>query len=283
MKKSHARSSLIPDGRMARPVVFRIKSIKKDVTLERSELFDLNGVEITFPTPNNVALFASIANKEKQQAKNIYSSLITKNIKIKKDITIKNEDIKRLYNYLEHIQTSIIAIYTAVESFANIAIPQDYIYTFKNNKGITESYDKTAIERWLKTSEKITELLPKILNSSSPKQLPTWSLFKELETIRNDIIHQKTEITQKKNTTGGLEINRDINSKFIGKLLKPNIFEIIESGFDLIKFFCEKDIFHSFFPLGFSSAQMKPIEIQNFGDQFQLYRSAEDKKTKIEE
>lgn len=265
---------------MARPIVFHVKSIKANVTLQRSEIFDIDDVEIAFPTPNNVALFANIANREKQQAKNIYSSLITKSIKSKKDIEIKNEDIKRLYNYLEHIQTSIIAIYTAIESFANIAIPNDYTHSFKNNKGITESYDKTAIERWLKTSEKLTELLPNILNSSSPKELPNWSLFKELENIRNEIIHQKTEKPLKSDKSDKLEFSRDINSKFIGKLLKPNIFEIIESGFELIKFFCEKDISHSFFPLGFSFAQLKPIEIDDFGDQFSLYRSAEDKKEK---
>jgi len=280
MKNKDDRSTSIQDVRMARPIIFHVKSIKANVTLQRSEIFDINDVEIAFPTPNNVALFANIANREKQQAKNIYSSLIAKNIKNNKDIEIKNEDIKRLYNYLEHIQTSIIAIYTAIESFANIAIPNDYTHTFKNNKGITESYDKTAIERWLKTSEKITELLPKILNSSSPKELKNWSLFKELESIRNDIIHQKTEKNENSNK---LEPSRDINSKFIGKLLKPNIFEVVDSGFDLIRFFCDKDIYHSFFPLGFSLAQLKPVEIEDFGDQFSLYRSAEDKRIKPDE
>lgn len=265
---------------MARPIIFHVKSINANVTLQRSEIFDINDVEIAFPTPNNVALFANIANREKQQAKNIYSSLIARDVKNKKDIEIKNEDIKRLYNYLEHIQTSIIAIYTAIESFANIAIPNDYTHTFKNNKGITESYDKTAIERWLKTSEKLTELLPKILNSSSPKELKNWSLFKELESIRNDIIHQKTEKAENSNK---LEPSRDINSKFIGKLLKPNIFEVVDAGFDLIRFFCDKDISHSFFPLGFSLAQLKPVEIEEFGDQFTLYRSAEDKRIKPDE
>jgi len=269
MKKNKTRSTVVSDVRMARPIVYNVKSIKKFVTLQRSEMFDISGVEITFPTPNNVSIFANIANREKQQAKNIHSSLIMKDAKSKKDIEIKNEDIKRLYNYLEHIQTSIIAIYTALESFANIAIPNDYTHTFKNNKGIVESYDKTAIERWLKTSEKIADLLPSILNSSSPKELPSWSNFKELESIRNDIIHQKTEKTTP---------SRDINSRFIGKLLNPNIFEIVEAGFDLIKFFCEKDIYHSFFPMGFSQAELKPIEIEDFG-QFELIKSAEHKKS----
>ncbi len=268
MKKNNVRTTFVPDARMARPIVYSVKSIKKSITLQRSEMFEITGVEIKFPTPNNVSLFANIANREKQQAKNIHSSLIMKDIKIKKNINIENEDIKKLYNYLEHIQTSIIAIYTALESFANIAIPNDYTHTFKNNKGIIESYDKTAIERWLKTSEKIADLLPAILNSSSPKELQSWSNFKELENIRNEIIHQKTERANS---------SRDINSKFIGKLLNPNIFEIIEAGFSLIQFFCEKDIYHSFFPMGFSLAQLKPIEIEDFRD-FELIKKAEQKK-----
>jgi len=273
--------TIVSDVRMARPIIYKVKSIKKNITLQRSEIFDIGGVEITFPTPSNVALFANIANREKQQAKNIYSSLISKSVRSNKDIDIKNEDVKRLYNYLEHIQTSIISIYTAIESFANIAIPNDYEYSFKNNKGITESYDKAAIERWLKTSEKIAKLLPTILATSSPKELPAWSLFKELENIRNDIVHQKSEKVEVADDEDGRpDFSRDINSRFIGRLLKPNIFEIVESGFDLIRFFCEKDIHHSFFPMGFSIAQLKPIEIDDFGDQFTLYRSAEEKKAK---
>ena len=99
--------------------------------------------------------------------------------------------------------------------------------------------------------------------------------------IRNDIVHQKTEIIEAiKNEDGKPGFSRDINSRFIGRLLKPNIFDIIESGFDLIRFFCEKDIHHSFFPLGFSIAELKPIEIDDFGGQFTLYRRAEEKKVK---
>ncbi|MCQ2987950.1 hypothetical protein NLO72_01695 [Pseudomonas tremae] len=266
-KKGNSRPS-IPDIRMARPIVYHVKLAKKFITVQRSEMFDIFGVEINFPTPNNVSLFANIANKERQQAKNIHSSLIMRDVKDKRFIDIRDEDVKRLYNYLEHIQTSILTIYTAVESFANIAIPNEHVYTFKNSKGIVESYDKAAIERWLKTSEKIADLLPSILSSEPPKGQPFWSRFKELESIRNDIVHQKTE----KQTH-----SRDINSSFLGKLLNPDIFDVVDSGFKLISFFCEKDIYHSFFPMGFSAAELKPIEIDDFEDQFTLYRTAEEK------
>ncbi|MBV2132551.1 hypothetical protein KRX52_06995 [Pseudomonas sp. MAP12] len=257
----------ISDMRLARPIIYIDKSTNKAITLQRSEVFTINDCEIIFPAPNNVSLFASIAKKERQQAKNIHSSLIAKNIKTKKAFDVKDKDITRLFNYFEHIQSSIIAIYTAIEAFANIAIPADFTHTFKNNKGITETWNKAAIERWYKTSDKISELLPKILGSESPKTMANWSKFKDLENIRNEIIHQKT-----KQSSG----EKNIDSSFLGTLLSNEIFNTIDSGFELISFFCQKDTYHSFFPMGFSDAHLKPIEVDSFTDSFKLHRKAEE-------
>lgn len=253
--KKNSKSYTIPDIRMTRPVMIHNKTLKKTITIQRIETFSIGDCKISFPTPNNVSLFASIAKKEKQQAKNIFSSLITKDIKNKKELKISDKDTPRLFNYFEHIQSSVIAIYTALEAFANIAIPAEFTHTFKNSKGITETWDKKAIERWYKTSDKLCELLPKILESDSPKTMPNWSRFKELENIRNDIIHQKTVPNDQ---------DKKIDSTFLKKLLTSEIFNIIDSGFELISFFCQKDTSHAFFPIGFSETLLKPLEVDDF-------------------
>jgi hypothetical protein len=268
MKQSKKNGKIDPavkDVRIMRPIVVRELSTNRGITIQQIDSATVDGCEISYPSPNNVALFASIAKKELQQARNIYASVIGKQIKGKKRLEISTADVPRLYNYFESIQSSVISIYTALESFANIAIPRDYIYTFKNNKGVTESWDKNAIERWQKTSDKLSILLPDILKCESPKSIAEWSSFKELETIRNDIIHQKTL---------NYKDQDQVDSHFIKKLLTPRIFEVVESGFSLISFFCQKNTSHNYFPLGFGEAKVEPLELENFEDQFELVRSA---------
>lgn len=127
------------DIRMARPIIVRDLATKSDITMQAIDEIKVDGCEISFLAPNTVSLFASIAKKELQQARSIYSSVISKQIKDKKRLDIAEKDISRLYNYLENIQSSIIAAYTAIESFANVAIPTEYTRSFKNGKGIQET------------------------------------------------------------------------------------------------------------------------------------------------
>lgn len=267
--KSKKKVTNVLDVRCARPIMVVDKSIETTIILQQQEAVFVDGCEINFHSPNNVAIFASIAKKELQQAKSIYTSVLGKDLNKKRRIEISDQDLPRLYNYLECMQSSIIAIYTALESFANIAIPKAYTYTSKNSKGVTETWDKAAIERWQKTSDKVAIFLPEILKCESPKSLSDWSRFKELEEIRNDIIHQKTVLKNGKDSADNI---------FLKKLMHKSIFDIIESGFSLIRFFCAKDEFHAFFPMGFGGVQIKPLEMEKFSDQFELIRGADESK-----
>ena len=245
----------VADVRMLRPVVFHEKKSKRSIVVQPSEEFSVGQSKVGFFTPNNVSLFVSIADRELKLAIKIYDSLIKKNAK-KKLITVNGRNLTRLYNYLEHIQSSIISIYTAIESLANVAIPVDFKLEKKNNKGVTEIWEKDSIERWYKTSDKVADLVPKILKVKSPKTLAFWQSFKELEDIRNDIIHQKTESRS----------NNEVDSSFIGRLLQPGIFNTVGAGFALIRYFCISDTSHGFFPLGFGEAKIQPIVVDNFED-----------------
>ncbi|WP_157982614.1 hypothetical protein [Simplicispira lacusdiani] len=253
------KSLKVSDIRMLRPFVVLEKKSNMSVVIQQTETFSVENCKISFFTPNNVSLFVSISHRELKEAERIYKSLIHKAFGKKNKMKIKGRNLTRLYNYFEHIQSSIIAIYTAIESLANIAIPHSYKLERKNNKGVTELWDKESIERWYKTSEKISDIVPGVLEIDSPKKLPLWQKFKELEDIRNEIIHQKTAIKSK----------TDVDSRFLARLLQPTIFSTIKSGFDLISYFCSMDKSHAYFPLGFGVAHVKPEEVDDFGDTFE--------------
>lgn len=251
------------DIRAMRPIMIKEAASNHVVTLQQSEVMDIGGCEFTFYSPNNVSIFVNISKRELNISRRMYKEIIEKNIK-KKEVDIKERELSALYNYFEHIQTCIICVYTAIEALANIAIPNEYEYKTINTKGVSESWNKETIERWFQTSEKYTKILPEILNIEDPKKQIFWSKFKELESIRNEIIHQKTSL--KKPT--------DVDSKYLNTLLQPHIFETINAGFELITYICNSDQSHTYFPLGFGPAQIKIKELEDFSKDFKLFRAA---------
>jgi len=258
------------DIRMMRPIAVKDKTAKLTYTLQHGESFEVNGKKIFFTKPNNISLFVSIAHKELQNAKKLFEDFITIKLSEESPIEFKENENSKLYDYFERIQTAIISIYTAVEALSNVAIPTDFKLEKINTKKVKEIWDKESIERWLPTSEKLADIVPDILKVESPKKLQLWTNFKKLEEIRNDIIHQKT-------TT---EDSKKVDTLFLRKLLDKNIFNIAESGFAIIQYYCLKDKSHSFFPFGFGEVEIKPIEVEDFGNYFALVEDNPNRKNK---
>ncbi len=184
---------------------------------------------ITYFVPNNVALLLSVSEKALNEAKKIYTSNFT-NQKIELDLDKMNGDRKMMMNqasslvcdYLESIQTSIVFGYTALEAFVNLSIPEDFTHTTeKNSKGISEVFDKKAIERWLPLKTKIKNILTEIYSTKRIDSQKWWGQFLNLEHYRNDIIHQKSIS----------------HTEFYKVYFKQNIFSICKSPTDVIRFF----------------------------------------------
>lgn len=205
----------------------------------------INNHNLDIAAPNEISLSLSISSKARGEAHKL------KNLFIKKldasNGNIFNEDVSLAYNYLEEIQKAIVFSYKAIESFCNEAIPDNYIYSKVNSKGIQERYEKDQIERWISTSEKVAEILPNILEGSSPKSEKFWPEFKELERLRNEIIHSKS----------------NASSAILAKLFTDSIDKYVESSFAMLKFFIEHDPTNLLFPLGFGNSKIKILQVQN--------------------
>ena len=85
---------------------------------------------------------------------------------------------------------SVVFSYTALESFANEEISDDYIHTIEKSR-YKEVYDKTQIERNLTLQVKLGDILPVVSGVPSPKGAAAWQNFIALETLRHSIIHMK--------------------------------------------------------------------------------------------
>lgn len=184
---------------------------------------------ITYFVPNNIAILLSISKKSLKAARYMYSKHLA-NGDFEFDLekmqgsrrSTMNSASALICDYLEHVQSSIVFGYTAIEAFANLSIPGECIYKpEKNNKGISEIYDKKAIERWLPLRTKIEDILVEVYSSEKIQGHRWWDWFKNLEDYRNEIIHQKSIS----------------HSEFYKVYFKKNIFNICESPSDVIAFF----------------------------------------------
>ncbi|WP_348810868.1 hypothetical protein [Flavobacterium maritimum] len=217
---------------------------------------------IIYFSPNNISLSLSLMKKSyKKSQKQLNKLLENRNEKL---IKLSENDKEVLYEYFESITTSIIFAYIAVESFANAAIPEDYIYEKINDRKIKESWTKENIERWFSTSQKISEILPIVLKTDDIKEQAFWLEFKKLEKIRNDIVHQKT-----------IESGTKLDSDLYNKLLEKDIFKTIASSLSVIEFFYDYDNAHPYFPLGLGIAKFQLKEIENIDAEFGSFSEVE--------
>lgn len=249
----------VKDLRMIRPIAIRDKKTDEIHILSRIEINKVNRKTFEFIPPNNVALLLNISKRELELAQKIFLEKINKNFGNKTKCKFENEMLSDLYDYFEHLQTSVIFSYTAVEALCNIAIPSDYEFEIINNKGIKEVWNKSAIERNLKTSEKLKEHLPIILDVPIPTNENFWSRFKSLEDIRNSLIHQRI---------GNDEFSK---SAFQNDFLKESIFDIVYSGFEVIEYFCNANTKHSFFPMGVSNSDIEINEVDDIHERLKKY------------
>lgn len=245
--------------RELRPIIIHAKKQQKTFILGQNEILNVDGRKISFTGPNNISICLSIAHKQYEVSRKMFMRHIAPKLNNgKSEVSFTHIQTSKVYDYFEHLQTSIIFIYTAVEAFGNVAIPEDFTFEKINNKKVREIWDKENIERWLSTTEKISDIVPGILKVESPKKEKFWTDFKKLEEIRNEIIHQKT-VTN--------EVN--VSSKYLHEFFNPKIFNIIRSGFLVIDYFCSKVEFaHIYFPLGVGTAKQQPAIIDDFDTHF---------------
>lgn len=179
--------------------------------------------------PNNVAILLSVSSKALESARKVFETYMQnkdREIELDKASGDKkkflNDSSKVVCDYIEDIQTAIIFGYTALETFANLSIPDGFTHEVTNErKGTTEVYDKRAIERWLPLNTKLSVILRQVYKTTKVQSQKGWGRYTNLENYRNDIIHQKS-------------VN---NTEFYKTYFRKTIFSICESPLAIIRFY----------------------------------------------
>jgi len=209
------------DFRISKPrVLMQRDNFNKHIIMDKNWVLEFDGLETMLITPNDVILYSSISNKNLERAKSFYDEFIIPRHKEYGGSFPSLEIQKSYYDYFELIIESIIFAYTAIESFANICIPENYNHITESN-GIKTIYSKQAIERKFPLKEKLKKILAEILNTPDVSKEKWWNSFVKLEEIRNEIIHTKQSKSESRYST----------------LLCKDIFELIKSHKEVINFY----------------------------------------------
>lgn len=152
---------------------------------------DNNRNRVKHILPNPIGIHLNIVDRSIDKIKELNTF---HRINQNQDI-LKNKiyhDSKLMYDYIEQVQIAIVFGYTALETFTNLSIPNDYEYKIKTSRGTSEIYGKDSIERWLSLKEKISEIIVDVYHTRDIKKDSIWQKFDTFEKYRHEIIHQKS-------------------------------------------------------------------------------------------
>lgn len=173
------------------------KSKNHDVYLHTNEdiiikslAYNYNGKLAFIPIPDLTLVYFDAAYNYNSFRKNEEKKLFSKAISTK----IYDEDLtNEVYRYYGYASTSIISLFTALESFINHLLPENKDYVIKKNNK-TEVYSKEQIQKSIPFDEKIKHVLP-FFYSKDFYSKPTKhnQLLSNLKELRDDIIHTKSD------------------------------------------------------------------------------------------
>lgn len=147
--------------------------------------------QLTIPLPNATALLLNSSANAFAVACAIRNLSKIDN-SIRSQVSFHTD--KEAFDYLERMIEAVVLAFTALEAFVNESIPEDFVYVRHSRSSIVlEATSKSSIERYVSIDEKLTSVLPEVLNCSSPKGSRSWQSYRQLKTTRDRLIHMKTE------------------------------------------------------------------------------------------
>lgn len=199
------------DKRIKKPfVILHENDYRKYFVMDTNWVLRFDGLETMMLVPNDVSLYANICEKQLRDANKFYEETIIPRFKAYYGHFPSIEKQSEYFDYFELIISALIFSYTSLEAFANICIPDGFEYHYKK-KGKNEVDSKENIERRYSLTKKFVKILPLIVQCPEPWKQNWWSNFKQLDQLRNEIIHTKPSTSEER----------------YSKLLTREIFDII--------------------------------------------------------
>ncbi|RQO75592.1 hypothetical protein DBR43_09655 [Pedobacter sp. KBW06] len=190
--------------------------------------------------PNDVSIYAKICDRNLKEAQVFFDEYILDRNEYNHHTFPTMDKQKKYLDYFELITTALIFSFTALEAFINMMVAKGHPYLAKNGKRIT----KKATEEY-NLSDKLKILLKDILSTPDPQQAVWWEDFRKLLKLRNQTIHTKESVSEKrysklleKDTYRLIGVYKDIISYYgyYVKLNAPDLLDVFpyDFGYDQV-------------------------------------------------
>lgn len=230
----------------ANPNTVKLKSKNAQIFLisENGEgygcfLCKIDGKERALPVPDPTLVYFNSAQRYFSLMKKTRKKLVDK-LDTSKPLT--ETGINEIYDFYEITSGFVIFLFTAIESFINQRIPENYQYVYKGAKK-TEIYSQTQIYQTIDFMTKFKTILPDATNNRSFKTgTPTYTHIVNLKKFRDEIIHTKPQKEGKNIEIDYKELlKRAINFKYKDSLFAVAKFmNHYKSGY-IVECDCEQD------------------------------------------
>lgn len=149
---------------------------------------NIKGKDYVFPVPDPTLIYFNNAQLSLASIAENKNKLIEK-LDFREKLS--EPALNEIYNFYGVTSGFVIFLFTAIESFINHIIPEDFEY--KNIlKNKTEVYTKQQIQENIDFKSKLTKVLPQATgNNFFLKSTPTNERLWKLKEFRDDIIHTK--------------------------------------------------------------------------------------------
>ena len=170
---------------------------KKSRVMYASAFFTKRFGNFIIPIPDPVWLFLDMAEKSMIEAMSVAKELdkVNKTLMFGEDgekEIYRDLDFDKLQEYLELLFSTVIYLITAIETFTNKTIPNNYSHSYYDNKGNKKNMNKSEIEKRLSVEDKIS-IVCRLRKVKGVKQTKFWTTFKKVKQIRDDLVHLKTK------------------------------------------------------------------------------------------
>jgi hypothetical protein len=158
------------------------------------------GDEFSFTDFSSIALALSIAISAEERAKKLRTLVEPAEYQTETGTyrEVPHHNISAFFDFLEQTMVAMTFSSQALESFCNFTIQDklgetDTYPVTRKVGGITQrlAWQAAELERKCSTSEKLSDIVPKLLSMGSPKGKAVWANFVALERVRDGIIHMK--------------------------------------------------------------------------------------------
>jgi hypothetical protein len=200
------------------------------------------GDHVGFQQPSAAAMALSIAHSAASLAMELQQRLEygANDTDGSQGASVNVASTSSLFNYFEQCMVAVTFSFQALEAYGNSVIAQkvEDTYPFSRKRGEVIELTAIELERQASTEQKLAEILPKLLNVSSPRGKTVWQNFKLLKEKRDATIHIKSTDQSPKVTRPE---NLDRTTLFIG-FLDADILSWPKSAVQLIHYFARRDM-----------------------------------------